>query len=672
MERKNHTFQGHWITAEKLAGLDPIPVFGRQLGFKPPQSSRYQNQHILFRRTFSLPSASRVMLYISADDYYKLYVNGRFVTQGPAPGYPFYYYYNAVDLTPYIRPGENTLAVHTYYQGLINRVWVSGDNRHGLILDLLADGELVLKSDPSFLCAEHTGYTGLGVTGYDTQFLERYDSGAPEAGFERPDFDDSAWGHAVIHQKAAYTLYEQPTRQLDIHPVKPAVQRREGNRLWLDFGRQYVGYLTAKAQGERGGRVVIRCGQELNPDGSVRFDMRCNCRYEEEWILSGGQDTLRQYDYKSFRYAELELPAGCRIEPGSVQLLARHYPFEQKALPNTADPDLLRVWNLCADSLHYGVQEVVQDCMDREKGCYLGDGCYSVLALTLLTGDTAMMEKFIDDSLRTGFINKGLMTCAACSFMQEIAEYPLMLPWLVLAHYILTGDREFLRRHHRGITELLGHYRSSYATPDGLLANLDKWCVVEWPAEARDGYDVDLTQGQICTEKHNVINAYYIGAVKALNRINRILGLEPFADADTLKAAFIQAFYDPHAGLFRDSVRSSHISMPGNAFALLFSLCPDTPAEQRVVELIRTKRLHSSMFFVTFAILAALKRLGEHDLCLSLIADPDGWLNMLREGATATFEGWGKDSKWNTSLFHLAFTYPILFLTDWGMERLFE
>ncbi|MDY3030298.1 MAG: hypothetical protein SOS24_00890 [Clostridia bacterium] len=38
---------------------------------------------------------------------------------------------------------------------------------------------------------------------------------------------------------------------------------------------------------------------------------------------------------------------------------------------------------------------------------------------------------------------------------------------------------------------------------------------------------------------------------------------------------------------------------------------------------------------------------------------------MLREGATTTFEGWGKDCKRNTSLFHLTLSYAVVFLTDW-------
>ena len=41
------------------------------------------------------------------------------------------------------------------------------------------------------------------------------------------------------------------------------------------------------------------------------------------------------------------------------------------------------------------------------------------------------------------------------------------------------------------------------------------------------------------------------------------------------------------------------------------------------------------------------------------------------EDATTTFEGWGKDTKWNTSLFHLTMSYAAVFLADVDLKMLF-
>ena len=99
----------------------------------------------IYLKKTSLNNFKKALLRITADDYYKLYINGKFITQGPAPAYNFHYYYNEIDVSEYLNKGENTIAVHTYYQGLTNRVWVSADYRQGLVFDLSLDGKVVLE-----------------------------------------------------------------------------------------------------------------------------------------------------------------------------------------------------------------------------------------------------------------------------------------------------------------------------------------------------------------------------------------------------------------------------------------------------------------------------------------------------------------------------------------------
>ena len=80
--------------------------------------------------------------------------------------------------------------------------------------------------------------------------------------------------------------------------------------------------------------------------------------------------------------------------------------------------------------------------------------------------------------------------------------------------------------------------------------------------------------------------------------------------------------------------------------------------------MIRERGIHSLSLFCTFPVLMGFARRGEHEVIRELLADPEAWLRMLREDATTTFEGWGRDSKWNTSLFHLTFSYAAVFMCD--------
>ncbi|MBR2353808.1 MAG: family 78 glycoside hydrolase catalytic domain [Clostridia bacterium] len=660
-----HQFLGKWITDEEFYALPPRNVFFRQLERVKLDCSEHRDRHILFRRRFTLvKKPADAKIYISADDYYKLYINGSFVGQGPAPAYRFRYNYNVIDLTDFLREGENTLAVHTLYQGLVNRVWVSGDCMHGLILDLLADGETVLSSDESFLTHPHTGYRELSTVGYQTQFMEEYDASAPEVGFEGEDFDDSSWHHARLHTTADHILAEQSSKMLTFERILPKVLEKKGESLFADFGANYVGYLVLTVKGRKGDKIVIRQGQELLEDGRVRYELRANCVYEETFLLGEGASTLDQFDYKSFRYAELILPDGCEID--SFFLVARHHPFSLAGglRPEfSEDADLQRIWELCVHTQKYGVQEVIQDCMEREKGFYVGDGCYTALCHMLLSGDDGMVRKLIDDGFSSSFVTDGLVTCLDCAFMQEIAEYPLMMVYLILWHYRLTGDCDYLALNYPKVKALLDCYRRDYER-DGLLSHLDKWCVVEWPKNFQDGYAVDIKEGKVCEEPHISINAYYIEAVRTANKMAEILGEPAYRDGQPLVDAFLHAFYLPDRHLFRDGVVEDHVSLVGNVFPFAFGLCPDTDCERAISHMLRERGIHELSLFCSFLCLVGFAKRGENGVIREMLLDPESWLRMLREGATTTFEGWGRDSKWNTSLFHLTFSYAAVFMRD--------
>lgn len=679
-ENTMHVFRGSWITDGEFASLRPRQVFHRQLEPLALDCTAHRDRHILFRRSFRLDRwPERACLFITADDSFKAYLNGRFVCQGPAPAYPQRLGYLEADVTSFLQPGRNVLAVHTLYQGLINRVWVSGDLQHGLLCDLEADGALLLCSDSSFLTHPHTGYREIGTVGYDTQFLEDYDSAAPEAHFFRPEFEDAAWPHAQKRQFAHYHVVPQRVQPLVWERIAPlSLERRDcgdGSTVLLaDFGACYVGTLRLIGSGPKGSRAVIRCAQELQEEDPhrIRYDMRCNCRYEEGWLFSGsGTDALDWFDFKSFRYAEIVLPPGC--EAGEIALDARHAPFAlQTGLRREyeGEEELRRIWNLCVHTQRYGAQEVLQDCMDREKGFYLGDGCYTCLTRLLLTGEDSQARKLIGDAFLSLDLTPGIVTCLDCAFMQEIAEFPLILISFVLWHYRCTGDLAYLRQNSAGVRRILDAYET-YRRPDGLLGGLDRWCVVEWPAQYRDGYDVDLTEGKVCEEPHVVLNAYALCAIACANRIAALLGQQPFRQEETLRQSFYDAFYDPARHLFRDRPGSDHVSYIGNVLPYAFGLSPEPAFESAVHDWIEHCGVESLSLFGTFPLLAALRDRGEEALLRRLLKSPGAWLRMLSEGATATFECWGKNEKWNTSLFHMTFSYAAVFLAESGRGLLF-
>ena len=96
----------NWICPKEYADLKPICHYGRQLKEKPVQNPSIKNVHTLYRKTFELESIRVTNICITADDYYILFVNGKFVTQGPSNNYHFVYNVNSVDITPFLKKGK--------------------------------------------------------------------------------------------------------------------------------------------------------------------------------------------------------------------------------------------------------------------------------------------------------------------------------------------------------------------------------------------------------------------------------------------------------------------------------------------------------------------------------------------------------------------------------------
>ena len=116
--------------------------------------------------------------------------------------------------------------------------------------------------------------------------------------------------------------------------------------------------------------------------------------------------------------------------------------------------------------------------------------------------------------------------------MQEIAEYVLMLPHLLLAHTTLSGSADFasdITTRWRRCLIIIG-----IITSGKTCFSTTRQMVRRRLADRRDGYAFNLSEGRIAEGTHSVINAYYVGAVKAMNRLAGITGRPPFRTPNRL------------------------------------------------------------------------------------------------------------------------------------------
>ncbi len=644
----------------------------------------FRNRHQLFRAVFTLPARhGRVQAYVSGDDWYRLFINGRQVCVGPAQGYPFHYYYNAVDVSEYVRKGENLIAAEVLYNGIQNRAACSADGRMGFICEI-ADGRAVYAAtDERWLTARMRCWMPAGLAGMETQTLDildaaRYDGGwKSERVYTGPGAEDFV--PARVDLRDDHILFQQPTPPVMCYLVRPEKRRfTASGALLLDFGREIAATLAIHARGRRGERLCIRYSEELLPDGELRYPMRCiKNAYEDELRFSGGEDVFAPFEYKAFRYAELRLEnyAGLSSRRDLEQIadavfaVVRHYPMREDACRFSADDRMLTsIFRVCKNGVRMGTQEAYLDCPSREKGPYLGDAVVTSHSQFLLTGDARLWRKSILDFACSAAWGGELLAVAPSSVSARIADFSLLYPYWVENYVRMTGDEQILAETLPVISDMLAAF-AAYARPDGLLRDVTgAWNLVDWPDNARDGYDFPLTNpiGPGC---HNVVNALWYGAVSTYERLRRraprVFCDEPPVPSERLAASFRSAFGGGADGLFRDSEQSRHCSFHANVYPLFFGMT-DGGETAAAVEMLRRRGLKGGVFTAYFALMA-LGRLGEIDLGLRILRGDGetGWLRMVKEGATACYEAWGRDAKWNTSLCHPWASAPVAFFIEY-------
>jgi hypothetical protein len=76
------------------------------------------NQTVVARKRFRLEQTGPAALRLTADSFYRLFINGRWVNDGPCRSWPEHFQYDVIDATPYLARGDNELRIVARYYGV--------------------------------------------------------------------------------------------------------------------------------------------------------------------------------------------------------------------------------------------------------------------------------------------------------------------------------------------------------------------------------------------------------------------------------------------------------------------------------------------------------------------------------------------------------------------------
>ena len=100
-------------------GVSDVPQYfeNAQWVAPAPYGSSYEivNSYNIYRRAFALDSVPKsVPMCVSADQNYRLYINGVFVCSGPARGFYWEQPFDELDVAKFLKKGRNVIAIRQY------------------------------------------------------------------------------------------------------------------------------------------------------------------------------------------------------------------------------------------------------------------------------------------------------------------------------------------------------------------------------------------------------------------------------------------------------------------------------------------------------------------------------------------------------------------------------
>lgn len=458
-----------------------------------------------------------------------------------------------------------------------------------------------------------------------------------------------------------------------------------GDGTWMaDFGR--ATFATPVLDLGRDGTVTIHAGErrlrgrvDRSPPGTIRCSSLTIDLSARDPVVVTLPPNHRNTTHPSavhvpaplpevvpFRWLEIE---GLDAEPaaGAVARDTLRVPCDRSVATFTCDePDLERVWRLCADTVDATTFLGVFVDGDRERIAYEGDAWINQLSHRALDRTPATTRATIAHLLR-------LPTWPT--------EWQLHFPLMAWEDWWWTGDARALERWRddlavRTLTELdrgdgLITTRGT-VTPDLLKRlRLDRLeDLVDWPPGSFTAGGTGERDGHEMPAVNTVVNAFYAEACRAMAAIDTALGRHRDAAVWTKRSrrttrAINTLFWNDKHGAYVDGEGSRHPAQHSTLFPLAFGLVP-AKRVARALDHVISRGMACSVYAAQH-LLDGLYRHGRADAALDLmLARHDrSWLRMLEVGSTMTLEAWDWRYKNNLDWNHAWATAPLNVCARW-------
>lgn len=329
------------------------------------------NTWIMWRKTADIPAVpSSVKAKIATDTKYWLYINGKMAVfegclkRGPEPHST---YYDEVEIAPYLKPGENIIAILTWYYGLNGFSHVSS-GMAGMVFEASGDGVEIL-SDGSWTGGLYEAFGETGDPRPNYRISEcniRFDARKEIQGWYASD--DVHFGSTVlamdVENSSLGTLVKRPIplwKDRGMQEYAEKVQKGDTLVCRLPYNCQCTPYVRLKA--DKGGKTVkIQTDvHDIGGSGTIRCEL----------ITREGEQEYENLAWFNGHEVWYIIPEG--VEILDVKYHETGYGSDFTELFKCDNGFFNELWKRAQRTLYITMRDNFMDCPDRERGQWWGD-----------------------------------------------------------------------------------------------------------------------------------------------------------------------------------------------------------------------------------------------------------------------------------------------------------
>ncbi|HET9481094.1 MAG TPA: family 78 glycoside hydrolase catalytic domain [Candidatus Polarisedimenticolia bacterium] len=679
-----------WIVcgAGSRAAQAPLPqVFAgapAALWIFPPGVAGDEYGVFHFRRVFELDARpSKFIVHVSADNRYRLFVNGEQVSSGPQRSDLMHWRYETVDLSPHLRAGRNVLAALVWNWGA-QRPVAQFSHQTAFLLQGNSPLEATVNSGPEWKVLRNEGYGPIPVQGVGGYYAsppgEAIDARRYPWGWEQPDFSDEGWvaaetgpGSSVrrtelrashpFGEAGGWQLVARSIPAMEESPIRfAAVRRTEGvdtdagflrgssdlvvpaqSRavLLLDQGHLTNAFAMLEVSGGAGSTIGLVYAEALkdargNKGNRNKTEGKTIAGVRDEFRLDGGE--RRRFQtlwFRTYRFVQLEIATGeeaLRIHDLHGRFVG--YPFELVARFDSDLAWLADMWAINWRGARLCAWETYFDTPYYEQLQYVGDTRIQALITLYMSDDDRLVRQAIEH-IDYSRIPEGI---TASRYPSALGQYiPTFSPiWVAMVHdYWMHRDApDYVRSFLPGIRAILGWFERRI-DQTGMLGPISWWPYVDWASGWPRGVPPGGAEGH-----STVISLQFVYALERAGELEGALGVPELADhyrtlARKVRDGVRTHSWDAARGLFRDTPAGATYSQQANVMAVLADAV--APADQAALmeRVLSDATLTQSTYYFSYYQLEALRKAGLGDRYVEQLAP---WRDMLDLGLTTVPE----------------------------------